>query len=83
MHGPPSFLHVSFQESWGLQLSSPGMVSSDSMEFDEEFAANLDYTDEISDECLAYIFQFLGTGDCKLCLLVCKRWLLVDSQKLK
>ncbi|GLT93905.1 hypothetical protein SLE2022_116750 [Rubroshorea leprosula] len=61
-------------------LSSLGMVSSDSVESDKEFAANLDYTGEIPDECLAYIFQFLGTDDCKWCSLVCKRFLLVDDQ---
>ncbi|GLT74934.1 hypothetical protein SLA2020_466970 [Shorea laevis] len=84
MNGPPSFLlHVSFQESWGLQFPSPGIISNDSMESDEEFAANLDYIGEIPNECLVYIFQFLGTDDYKRCSLVCKRWLLVDGQKLK
>ncbi|GLU20071.1 hypothetical protein SLE2022_362860 [Rubroshorea leprosula] len=61
-------------------LSSPEMVFSDSVESDEEFASNFDYTGEIPDECLAYIFQFLGAGDRKRCSLVCKRWLRVDGQ---
>ncbi|GLT30028.1 hypothetical protein SLA2020_048530 [Shorea laevis] len=61
-------------------LLSPGMVSSDFVEFDEEFSVNLDYINEIPNECSAYIFQFLGTGNHKQCLLVCKRWQLVDGQ---
>ncbi|GKU94800.1 hypothetical protein SLEP1_g8237 [Rubroshorea leprosula] len=61
-------------------MSSPANVSSDSGELAKEVAVNLDYTEEIPDECLAYIFQFLGTGDRKRCSLVCKRWLRVDGQ---
>ncbi|GLT59055.1 hypothetical protein SLA2020_318980 [Shorea laevis] len=50
------------------------------MEFDEEFAVNLDYIGKILDECLVYIFKFLGVSDRKQCSLVCKRWLLVDGR---
>ncbi|XVE87067.1 hypothetical protein DITRI_Ditri18aG0086500 [Diplodiscus trichospermus] len=58
-------------------LSSSGFISSE--EFLDEIAANRDYTAEIPDECLAYVFQFLGPGDRNWCSLVCKRWLLVDG----
>lgn len=58
-------------------LSSSGFISSD--EFPDEIAGNLDYTAEIPDECLAYVFQFLGPGDRNRCSLVCKRWLRVDG----
>ncbi|XP_050207088.1 F-box protein SKIP2 [Mercurialis annua] len=39
-----------------------------------------DYTDNIPDECLAYIFQFLSAGDRKNCSSVCRRWDLVDGR---
>ncbi|XWS33563.1 hypothetical protein CRYUN_Cryun22dG0094000 [Craigia yunnanensis] len=58
-------------------LSSSGFIPSE--EFSDEIATNLDYTVEIPDECLAYVFQFLGPGDRKRCSLVCKRWLRVDG----
>ncbi|XWS45220.1 hypothetical protein CRYUN_Cryun15aG0117500 [Craigia yunnanensis] len=58
-------------------LSSSGFNSSD--EFSDEIAAKWDYTAEIPDECLAYVFQFLGPGDRYRCSLVCKRWLCVDG----
>ncbi|XP_007047382.2 PREDICTED: F-box protein SKIP2 [Theobroma cacao] len=59
-------------------LSSSGFVSSE--EFPDEFVANRDFTAEIPDECLAYVFQFLGPGDRNRCSLVCKRWLRVDGE---
>ncbi|XP_022775156.1 F-box protein SKIP2-like [Durio zibethinus] len=58
-------------------LSSSGFISSE--EFPDEIATNRDYTSEIPDECLAYVFQFLGPGDRNRCSLVCKRWLCVDG----
>ncbi|GMJ09660.1 hypothetical protein HRI_004635200 [Hibiscus trionum] len=33
-----------------------------SEEFLDEIVANRNYTAKISDECLAYVFQFLGPG---------------------
>ncbi|QDP16903.2 hypothetical protein Tsubulata_060007 [Turnera subulata] len=39
-----------------------------------------DHTEDIPDECLAYVFQFLGAGDRKRCSLVCRRWLRVDGE---
>ncbi|XAR57763.1 hypothetical protein NMG60_11026015 [Bertholletia excelsa] len=39
-----------------------------------------DYTSELPDECLASIFQSLGSGDRKSCSLVCRRWLMVEGQ---
>ncbi|XP_043713207.1 F-box protein At1g47056-like [Telopea speciosissima] len=39
--------------------------------------ANLDL---LPDECLAYIFDFLGSLDRGNCSLVCRRWLLVEGQ---
>ncbi|XP_062102647.1 F-box protein SKIP2 [Humulus lupulus] len=39
-----------------------------------------DYTNNLPDECLALIFQSLGSGDRKRCSLVCKRWFRVDGQ---
>ncbi|CAI8611145.1 unnamed protein product [Vicia faba] len=39
-----------------------------------------DYTDEIPDECLAGIFQFLDAGDRKSCSVVSRRWLRVEGE---
>lgn len=39
-----------------------------------------DYISNLPDECLAYIFQSLSSGDRKRCSLVCRRWLLVEGQ---
>ncbi|KAE8718514.1 F-box protein SKIP2 [Hibiscus syriacus] len=66
----------SFTDLFGFSSSS-GFVSSDG--FSDEFVANRDYTAGIPDECLAYVFQFLGPGDRNRCSLVCKRWLCVDG----
>ncbi|XP_022751248.1 F-box protein SKIP2-like [Durio zibethinus] len=55
-------------------LSSSGFISGN--EFSDEIS---DYTAEIPDECLAYVFQFLRPGDRNRCSLVCKRWLRVDG----
>ncbi|GMI94099.1 VIER F-BOX PROTEINE 4, SKP1/ASK1-interacting protein 2 [Hibiscus trionum] len=65
----------SFSDRFGFFSSS--FVSSDG--FSDEFVGNRDYTAEIPDDCLAYVFQFLGPGDRKRCSLVCKRWLCVDG----
>ncbi|MBA0599520.1 F-box protein SKIP2 [Gossypium raimondii] len=66
----------SFSHRFGF-LSSSSSGSSDG--FSDEILANRDYTAEIPDECLAYVFQFLGPGDRNRCSLVCKRWLCVDG----
>lgn len=34
----------------------------------------------LPDACLAFVFQFLGSGDRKQCSLVCRRWLEVEGQ---
>ncbi|KAL6995448.1 putative VIER F-box protein 1 [Sarracenia purpurea var. burkii] len=39
-----------------------------------------DYISNLPDECLACIFQSLGSGDRKRCSLVCRRWLQVEGQ---
>ncbi|MQM20788.1 hypothetical protein Taro_053817 [Colocasia esculenta] len=39
-----------------------------------------DHTLDLPDECLAMVFQSLGSGDRKRCSLVCKRWLVVEGQ---
>ncbi|OVA19372.1 F-box domain [Macleaya cordata] len=39
-----------------------------------------DYISDLPDECLAYIFQSLGSGDRKRCSLVCRRWFLIEGQ---
>lgn len=39
-----------------------------------------DYTLDLPEECLAYIFQSLSSGDRKRSSLVCRRWLRVEGQ---
>lgn len=40
----------------------------------------VDYISNLPDECLACIFQSLGSGDRKRCSLVCRRWLRIEGQ---
>lgn len=35
---------------------------------------------DLPDECLACIFQYLGSGDWGQCSLVCRRWLAIEGQ---
>ncbi|KAI3916027.1 hypothetical protein MKW98_004468 [Papaver atlanticum] len=39
-----------------------------------------DIISELPDECLACIFQSLGSGDRKRCSLVCQRWFTIEGQ---
>lgn len=39
-----------------------------------------DYISDLPDECLAFVFQSLSSGDRKRCSLVCRRWLKVEGQ---
>lgn len=39
-----------------------------------------DHTTWLPDECLAFVFQTLGTSDRNQCSLVCKRWHAVEAQ---
>ncbi|VVB18224.1 unnamed protein product [Arabis nemorensis] len=64
------------------RLWSPVIVGGGSMDFGNGVMVirDRDFTGDLPDECLAYVFQFLGAGDRKRCSLVCKRWLFVDGQ---
>ncbi|MBA0824440.1 hypothetical protein Goarm_021113 [Gossypium armourianum] len=58
--------------------SSSAFISGEG--FRDEIAVEIvDYTAELPDECLAFVFQFLGPGDRNRCSLVCKRWFRVDG----
>ena len=56
------------------------MESSKDSDFADNSAASRDYTADIPDDCLAWIFQFLSSLDRKRCSLVCQRWFRVDGQ---
>ncbi|TYJ47223.1 hypothetical protein E1A91_A02G173600v1 [Gossypium mustelinum] len=59
-------------------LSSSAFISGEG--FRDQIAVEIvDYTAELPDECLAFVFQFLGPGDRNRCSLVCKRWFRVDG----
>lgn len=60
----------------GGRILNPAVVSADLV---EEITDNVDCTDGIPDECLAYIFQFLSAADRKMCSLVSRRWFFVDG----
>ncbi|PIA27134.1 hypothetical protein AQUCO_08300075v1 [Aquilegia coerulea] len=47
---------------------------------DEDVYRYREYISELPDDCLAYVFQSLSSGDRKRCSLVCKRWLLVEGE---
>ncbi|KAF8406278.1 hypothetical protein HHK36_008363 [Tetracentron sinense] len=47
---------------------------------EENIVGSRDYISDLPDECLARIFQLLGSGDRKRCSLVCERWLRVEGQ---
>lgn len=51
----------------------------ESIQFSEDPVKAYDYTADLPDDCLAYVFQFLGSGDRKRCSLVCKRWFAIDG----
>ncbi|XP_042509010.1 F-box protein At1g47056-like [Macadamia integrifolia] len=55
-------------------------VDVDDVDVDVDLQENANYISDLPDECLAYIFQSLGSGDRKRCSLVCRRWLLVEGQ---
>ncbi|KAI3760946.1 hypothetical protein L1987_51350 [Smallanthus sonchifolius] len=54
--------------------------SSTNLPHPDAASSYVDYTSEIPDDCLALIFQFLGSGDRKCSSLVSRRWLLVEGQ---
>ncbi|KAJ8770615.1 hypothetical protein K2173_021262 [Erythroxylum novogranatense] len=59
---------------------SPVFVSDDVLADEIAISSHGDYTKDIPDDCLAYVFQFLAGGDRSRCSLVCKRWLRVEGQ---
>ncbi|CAN8264146.1 unnamed protein product [Cochlearia groenlandica] len=61
----------------GVRLRPPTMVSPAIVSGGGE---SMDYSEDLPDECLAHVFQYLGAADRKRCSLVCKRWLFVDGQ---
>ncbi|KZV54557.1 F-box protein-like [Dorcoceras hygrometricum] len=46
----------------------------------DNFIDGNDYTLDLPEECLAYIFQSLSSGDRKRSALVCRRWLRIEGQ---
>ncbi|CAL5324614.1 unnamed protein product [Camellia sinensis] len=61
-------------------LSLTQQTHQDTPELQSDLMGTQEYISELPDECLAFIFQFLSSGDRKYCSLVCKRWLLVEGQ---
>ncbi|XP_044475253.1 F-box protein At1g47056-like [Mangifera indica] len=56
---------------------SPMQVEDNNSEFVNEAS---DFISNLPDECLAFIFQSLGSADRKRCSLVCRRWLRIEGQ---
>ncbi|KAI3785102.1 hypothetical protein L1987_44214 [Smallanthus sonchifolius] len=63
-----------------ITLASSSSKEELSLEFPDLTSSYIDYSSEIPDDCLALVFQFLGSGDRNRCSLVSKRWLLVEGQ---
>ncbi|XP_010270897.1 PREDICTED: F-box protein At1g47056-like [Nelumbo nucifera] len=63
---------------------STPVISPMQVELNPEIPRNVpgtcDYISDLPDECLACIFQSLGSGDRKSCSLVCRRWFRVEGQ---
>ncbi|CAH9069288.1 unnamed protein product [Cuscuta europaea] len=59
--------------------SHPAHLVEDGASNSEDSFGRCDYSDDIPDECLALIFQFLSAGDRNSCSLVCRRWLSVEG----
>jgi len=61
---------------------TPATISSEPSDLADEINIGplRDHTEDIPDDCLAYVFQLLKAGDRKSSSLVCKRWLRVDAQ---
>ncbi|VFQ69204.1 unnamed protein product [Cuscuta campestris] len=60
--------------------SDPAQVGVDCASDSEDGFGRYDYSDDIPDECLTLIFQFLSSRDRNSCALVCRRWLVVEGQ---
>ncbi|KAF8404968.1 hypothetical protein HHK36_009863 [Tetracentron sinense] len=56
------------------------MKAEERAEFQRSIAGSRDYISDLPNECLACIFQSLGSVDRKRCSLVCRRWLRVEGQ---
>ncbi|PRQ27769.1 putative F-box domain, leucine-rich repeat domain, L domain-containing protein [Rosa chinensis] len=69
--------HRHRSKSKATALISPMLAADES---DEVVESVTDYISDLPDECLACIFQSLGSGDRKRCSLVCRRWLTVEGQ---
>ncbi|CAL9073970.1 unnamed protein product [Musa acuminata var. zebrina] len=59
---------------------SVAMTEGDAASGDGDAAPARNNTEDLPDECLALVFQSLGSGDRKRCSLVCRRWLAVEGQ---
>ncbi|KAF5444859.1 hypothetical protein F2P56_033956 [Juglans regia] len=75
------------RESNQSQLSktkSKALIYPMQIEYAEEQQGTIngepDYISKLPDECLACIFQSLGSGDRKRCSLVCRSWLRIEGQ---
>ncbi|KAL6993796.1 putative VIER F-box protein 2 [Sarracenia purpurea var. burkii] len=75
-HNPPSH-HRTIGRS---EILSPMKTDSGSPELHDRVIGREDDISELPDECLACIFQWLGSGDRKICSLVSWRWLRVEGQ---
>ncbi|XP_052203447.1 F-box protein At1g47056-like [Diospyros lotus] len=58
---------------------SPMLAEEDDL-IDDAASDDDDYISNLPDECLACVFQSLGSADRKRCSLVCSRWLRVEGQ---
>ncbi|XP_050212860.1 F-box protein At1g47056-like [Mercurialis annua] len=76
-----SNIHSSRSKSSSTALISP--LQTEEQPYDDDVLIineSLDYISDIPDECLACIFQSLGSADRQRCSLVCRRWLVIEGQ---
>ncbi|KAG6468054.1 F-box protein SKIP2-like [Zingiber officinale] len=65
-----------------VSVGQPAAMTKEELASCEDSTAysSRDCTVDLPDECLALVFQSLGSADRKQCSLVCQRWLTIDGQ---
>ncbi|KAL2318503.1 hypothetical protein Fmac_032379 [Flemingia macrophylla] len=63
-----------------MASSSAGEHDSENLSGEAATDGITDYISDLPNECLASVFQFLGSADRNRCSLVCRRWLQIEGQ---
>ncbi|KAI4316671.1 hypothetical protein L6164_024627 [Bauhinia variegata] len=72
--------HSHRSKTGSTALVSPMLADVNTESSNEGIDGGPDYISDLPDECLACIFQSLGSADRNRCSLVCRRWLRIEGQ---